>query len=72
LLTTSDHEAHLAIDIEAIRNGAEMVAPCVANSWVQDAKDKAVADILQETGEHQDLVWQCLREKAGLQPRERE
>ncbi len=64
-LATSNHEAHLAIDIEAIQNGAGMVAGGVADAWVRDAKDKAVADIMEETGEHQDLVWQRLREKAG-------
>jgi hypothetical protein len=70
-LATSGHEAHLAIDIEAIQNGVGMVAGGVADARVRDAKDKAVADILEEAGEHQDMVWQRLREKAGLQSRER-
>jgi hypothetical protein len=69
---TSDHEPHLAVDIEAIQNRAEMVAGSLADTWVRDAKDKAVADILEETGEHHYLVWQRLREKAGLQLRKRE
>jgi hypothetical protein len=69
---TSDHEVHLAIDIEAIQNEAGMAADRVADTWARDAKDKAVGDILEETGEHEDFVWRRLRQEAGLQPRKRE
>jgi hypothetical protein len=69
---TSYHEAHLAIDIEAIQKDAGIAADRVADKWVRDAKDYAVADMLEETGEHEDLVWHRLRQEAGLQPTDRE
>jgi hypothetical protein len=65
---TWDHDAHLAIDVEAIQKEAGMAADRLAEKWVRDAKDEAVADISEETGEHEDLIWQRLRQEAGLQP----
>ena len=58
-------DGNLNIDVEAIRNRAEMLVDFIAGEWVQAAKDEAVADILKETGAHQDFVWQRFQEKAG-------
>jgi hypothetical protein len=32
------------------------------SQWVTAAKDKATADLLEETGEHGDFLWERFRE----------
>jgi hypothetical protein len=63
---TWDHEAHPAIDIEAIQKEAGMAAKRVADKWVRDAKETAITDMLEEPDEREDLVWQRLRQEAGV------
>jgi len=53
------------IDVEAIRDRPSkmMLVDRIVAGWVTGAKDKAVADILEETGEHQAFVWKRFTEK---------
>jgi len=63
-----EHEGHLAIDIEGIQGRAkDYVVDDIVDDWVRNAKDKAVADILQETREHEAYVWRTLRERVGVE-----
>ena len=57
-------KGHLAIDIEFLRLRAEeFLVEYSANTWVKEAMDDARADILQESGEHEDHIWQAFRER---------
>jgi hypothetical protein len=59
-----EREAHLAIDIQAIRGRAEdFLVDYIADEWVKEARENAKADILQETREHEVYVWQTFRER---------
>ena len=63
-----EREGHLAIDIEGIQGRAkDYLVDDIVDEWVRNAKDKAVADILQETREHEAYVWRTLREQVGVE-----
>ena len=48
-----EREGRLTIDIDAIRAGVKKLqAGLIADEWIKTAKDKAKADILEETDEH--------------------
>ena len=61
---TEAPEGHLSLDIETVQMRAKnWLAQGIADEWVKDAKERAVADILQETGEHEAYVWRTFRER---------
>jgi hypothetical protein len=77
----SDHEQHeaemasampferensLPIDIEGVEKRAEILADFIVQKWVMNAKFTANADILRETGKHEDFVWEQFRREMGL------
>ena len=52
----------LGIDVEAIRDRAkEWWSTMIVAEWVNGAKNKAIADILKETGDHEAFVWDCFK-----------
>jgi hypothetical protein len=57
----------MPIDIEAIEERAKPLVHFTVEKWVMNAKVEANADILRETGEHEDFVWQHLRKEMGLE-----
>jgi hypothetical protein len=61
-----ERENSLPIDIEAVEKRAEIFADFIAQKWVMNAKFKAKADVLWETGEHEDFVWEQFRKEMGL------
>jgi hypothetical protein len=64
-----EREGPLAIDIDAIHAAAKKIlAGEIANEWIQAAKDKARADILEETDEHGAFVWDRFRQQVGVKP----
>jgi hypothetical protein len=59
----------LRIDVEAIRSGfSDILIDCQVYQWVTDAKNKATADLLEETGEHGDFLWERFRESFRVKP----
>ena len=59
----------LRIDVEAISSRASEVSlEYVASQWIKEAKDKATADLLEETGEHGHFLWERFRENVGVKP----
>ena len=60
-----ERESGLPIDIEAIEKRAEMLVHSIVERWVRNAKFTANADILRETGKHEDFVWERLPEEYG-------
>lgn len=64
-----EREGRLAIDIDAIRAGVKKLqAGLISAGWVKTAKDKAKADILEESDEHGAFVWDRFREQVGVKP----
>jgi hypothetical protein len=61
-----EREGRLPIDIEAVEKRAEILDDIIVQKWVKDAKDKANADILRETGKHEDFVWQHFQKDMEL------
>lgn len=59
-------EDNLILNIEAIRDHAGTVVDDIVNAWVETAQRKAVADILEETGEHEEFILKSLREDLEL------
>ena len=55
------------IDIEAIEKCSEELAHFIVERWVRDATVIGTADILRETGMHEDYVWQHFRKEMGLE-----
>jgi hypothetical protein len=62
-----EFESSLPIDIEAIEKRAEMFVHSIVKRWVMNAKFTGTADILQETGKHEDFIWQQVRKELGLE-----
>jgi hypothetical protein len=63
----------LRLDAEGIAEESKKLrAQGVATMWENRAKNKAVADILAETGEHADFVWKHLFDELGVEPENRE
>jgi hypothetical protein len=56
----------LSIDIEAIEKGDEMLVKSIVEKWVRRAEVSGIADILGETGRHEDFVWQDFQKKMEL------
>jgi hypothetical protein len=42
------------------------LADYIADKWWKEAREDAQADILQETGEHEEHIWQTFRERAKV------
>jgi hypothetical protein len=61
-----ERESSLSIDVETIEKRAEMLADFIVRKWVTNAKTKGTADILRETGKHEDYIWQHFRKEVGL------
>ena len=62
----------LRIDVEAIRSRANgRLLDFQVSQWVANAKNKATADLLEETGEHGDFLWERFREEVGVKPLDR-
>jgi hypothetical protein len=59
-------ESSLPIDIEAIEKGAELLVHAIVEKWVMNAKFTGTADILRETGKHEEFIWQQFRKEMGL------
>ena len=60
-------ESSQPIDIEAIEKRAEMLVPSIVKRRVMNAKFTGTADILRETGKHEDFIWQQCRKDLGLE-----
>jgi hypothetical protein len=59
----------LTIDVEAIPSRAsEQLLNFQVAQWVIKAKNEATADLLEETGEHGDFLWERFREEVGVKP----
>jgi len=56
-------EDNLVLNIEAIRDYAGTMVDSTVDDWVERAQRKAVIDILEETGEHEEFVLKRLRKK---------
>lgn len=53
-----------AIDLKALRKiGVGFSAECIAKDWASRAKQKATADILKETQQHEPYVWQTFQQR---------
>lgn len=64
----NEPEGQLSIDIDAIQKHAAELAGSLAAEWAKEAKEKAIVDSLEETGEHGDYVVQTLRRQLGVKP----
>jgi len=62
-----DRESSLPVDIEAVEKRAEMLVNFIVQQWVKNAKFRGNADILHETGQHEDFVWEHFRKDVGLE-----
>jgi hypothetical protein len=62
-----ERESSLPIDIEAVEKHAGILVDSIVENWVMNAKFKANADILRETGKHEDFIWQQFRKEMGLE-----
>ena len=40
----------------------------VKSNTLTEAKNKATVDLLEETGEHGDFLWERFREEVGVKP----
>jgi hypothetical protein len=58
----------LKVDVEVIRGRVSGLASCKASQWMTEAKNKATTDLLGETGEHEDFLWERFREEVGVKP----
>jgi len=58
----------LRIDVQAIRGRMSDLTSCIKSQWITEAKNKATADLLEETGEHGDFLWERFREEVGVKP----
>lgn len=63
-----ERESRLPIRIDAVEKRAESLIHFTVNRWVRNAKFSAEAAILQETGKHEDLVWERFLTNVGLEP----
>jgi hypothetical protein len=61
-VASGEREARLALDVEAIQVRANEMVDYLVAQWVTASKDKAVADNLAQTGEHEAFVWRRFRE----------
>jgi hypothetical protein len=61
-----EREGHLVLSIEAIQYRVNYFVDEITDEWLKNAKHKAVADILQETQEHEAYVWQSFRERVEV------
>jgi hypothetical protein len=52
-----ERESSLPIDIEAVEKRTEFLVDIIAQQWVKEAKYTANAEVLRETGRHEDFVW---------------
>ena len=65
--TPHERGSCLTICVEAIQNRAkDYIAVFMAALWVKRAQEKAVADILKETQEHEAYIWEAFRERFGV------
>ena len=55
----------LRIDVEHIRSRSSERALEMVSKWVSSARHKGIVDILQETGEHESVVWESFCEEVG-------
>jgi hypothetical protein len=53
-----ERESVLPIDVNAVEKRSEALVHFVVQKWTIDAKFKANADVLRETGKHEDFVWE--------------
>ena len=67
--TTIDHETSpLRIDVEAIRERASKeLVDYLVSTWVTEAQENAIADILEETNEHGNFIWERFRSQVGAE-----
>jgi hypothetical protein len=61
-----ERKIDLLIDIAAIEERGKEQADVIVDEWVMIAKNEAKADILEETGQHEDFLWQNFRKRVGL------
>ena len=54
-------ENGLQIDIEALEKRAEMLVQSIVEKWVRNARVTGIADVLRETGKHEDFLWEDFR-----------
>jgi hypothetical protein len=55
------------IDIEAIEKCNEVLVHSIVERWVRDATVIGTADILRETGMHEDYIRQHFQKEMGLE-----
>jgi predicted protein tyrosine phosphatase len=61
-----ERKSSLPIDIEAIEKRGKTLVNSIVEKWTMNAKFKAKADVLRETGKHEDFVWQYFQKEVGL------
>jgi len=64
-----EREGRLPIDIEVVEASAEIYVDIIVQKWVKHAETRGTADILQETGKHEDYIWGHARNEMGLDPK---
>jgi hypothetical protein len=64
-----EREGRLPIDIEVVEKSAEIYVDIIVQKWVMKAKIRGNADILQETGKHEEYIWGHFRNEMGLDPK---
>jgi hypothetical protein len=62
-----ERENILPIDIEAMEKCDETLVDSIVENWVRHAEFTGSADILRETGIHEDFVWQHFRKIMGVE-----
>jgi hypothetical protein len=59
-------ESVLPIDVDAVEKRNEALVHFIVQKWTMDAKFKSNADILRETGKHEDFIWQHFQTEMWL------
>jgi hypothetical protein len=65
-IVPSERQGNLSIDIGATDKYGKALATVIVDEWVTAAMIKGNADILEETGEHEDFIWQHFRKRMGM------
>jgi hypothetical protein len=68
VVATGPLTSSLTVDVESIRGRTKgIVTDYIYTEWVSEAKHGAVAEVLRETGGHENVVWERFCEKFGAE-----